>query len=173
MSQADLHALATAAGLVIDWEDAQGRDQRVSDASLSAILTSMGLACDSAADRRDSLAMLAEKAEPALITAVAGQALELPGGASSGRLILEGGKALDVTGRFTAPAAIGYHRLEDRIDAMEARLDGCLDWDLALLNREIPGTFQDKTGIFRQCMRRQLAFMDGKLGYSPAPPPAP
>lgn len=63
--------------------------------------------------------------------------------------------------------------LEDRIDAMEARLDGCLDWDLALLNREIPGTFQDKTGIFRQCMRRQLAFMDGKLGYSPAPPPAP
>ena len=76
MSQADLHALASAAGLVIDWEDAQGRDQRVSDASLSAILTSMGLACDSAADRRDSLAMLAEKAEPALITAVAGQALD-------------------------------------------------------------------------------------------------
>ena len=112
MSQADLHALASAAGLVIDWEDAQGRDQRVSDASLSAILTSMGLACDSAADRRDSLAMLAEKAEPALITAVAGQALELPGGASSGRLILEDGKALDVTGRFTAPDAIGYYRLE-------------------------------------------------------------
>ena len=112
MSQADLHALASAAGLVIDWEDAQGRDQRVSDASLSAILTSMGLACDSAADRRDSLAMLAEKAEPALITAGAGQALELPGGASSGRLILEDGKALDVTGRFTAPDAIGYYRLE-------------------------------------------------------------
>ena len=59
--------------------------------------------------------------------------------------------------------------LEDRIDAMEARLDGCVDWDLALLNRDAPGMLQDKSGIFRQCMRRQLAFMDGKLGYSPAP----
>ena len=63
--------------------------------------------------------------------------------------------------------------LEDRIDAMEARLDGCVDWDLALLNREAPGTLPEKTGIFRQCMRRQLAFMDEKLGFSPAPPPAP
>lgn len=112
MSQADLHGLATAAGLVIDWEDAQGRDQRVSDASLRAILSAMGFPCDSASDRRESQARLAETAEPALIAAVAGQALELPGGASSGRLILEDGEALDVAGRFRAPDAIGYHRLE-------------------------------------------------------------
>ena len=112
MSQADLHGLATAAGLVIDWEDAQGRDQRVSDTSLRAILIAMGFPCDSASDRRESQARLAETAEPALITAVAGQALNLPGGASSGRLILEDGEALDVAGRFRAPDAIGYHRLE-------------------------------------------------------------
>lgn len=112
MSQADLHGLATAAGLVIDWEDAQGRDQRVSDTSLRAILIAMGFPCDSASDRRESQARLAETAEPALITAVAGQALNLPGGACSGRLILEDGEALDVAGRFRAPDAIGYHRLE-------------------------------------------------------------
>ncbi|QYF87832.1 4-alpha-glucanotransferase [Brevundimonas sp. PAMC22021] len=112
MSQADLHALATAAGLVIDWEDAQGRDQRVSDASLRAILTAMGFPCDSAGDCRESQTRLAQDAEPALITAVAGQTLELPRGASSGRLILESGEVLDVAPGMKAPNTVGYHRLD-------------------------------------------------------------
>ena len=38
-----LHALARDAGLLVDWQDARGRNQRVSDESLAAVLAALGL----------------------------------------------------------------------------------------------------------------------------------
>ncbi|MFN3945656.1 MAG: 4-alpha-glucanotransferase [Allosphingosinicella sp.] len=59
-----LHDLARAAGLSRDWKDASGKEQRVSDDTLVAVLEALGLPADSEARIRDSLARLREEAEP-------------------------------------------------------------------------------------------------------------
>jgi 4-alpha-glucanotransferase len=88
----DLHAAAEAAGLRRDWEDADGRAQRVGGEVLEAILA-----------RLDTTAP-----ETPFLTAEVGGPLPVSGAET---LVLEDGRTLSATdGR--APDAVGYHRLE-------------------------------------------------------------
>lgn len=118
-----LHDLAQAAGLQIDWEDAMGAPQRVSDASLIAILAALGYPAGSDAAMADSLARIAQDHDSAcgFVSAVVGEPLLLPtacGEAGPATLILEDGTRLDIMVEATSaglrvPAIdiIGYHRL--------------------------------------------------------------
>lgn len=97
----DLHVAAAAAGISRDWEDAEGRAQRVDDAVLEAILARLDLSAP---------------AEP-FLTAEAGVPIVLPAGlAGAATLMLEDGAeqplAIDAQGRLPAIATIGYHQLE-------------------------------------------------------------
>lgn len=101
----DLHAAAAAAGIRRDWEDANGRAQRVDDAVLEAILARLDLTAP---------------AEP-FLSAQAGSPVPLPPDVSgTAELVLEDGTILHLPtdtsedGRAQLPpvTAIGYHRLE-------------------------------------------------------------
>ena len=94
-----LHAAAAAAGLQRDWEDADGRPQRVDDAVLAAILARL--------DTRPG-------AEP-FLSADAGMPITLPVPARAAELVLEDGATVPLAvgrdGRLPGVGAIGYHRL--------------------------------------------------------------
>ncbi|WP_439534398.1 4-alpha-glucanotransferase [Polymorphobacter sp.] len=119
-----LHRLAEAAGLQIDWEDALGAAQRVSDRSLAAILKALGYAADSPATIADSMARIAHDRDIAcgFVSAVAGEALMLPsacGDPGPAELLLEDGshrvivvEAIDTGLRVPAIDTIGYHHLK-------------------------------------------------------------
>ncbi|WP_230480533.1 4-alpha-glucanotransferase [Sphingomonas sp. Leaf21] len=101
----ELHSRAEAAGLSLEWQDAKGKTQRVSDTVLTAIL-----------DRLD-----VEAGEPSFLSGDRGGTLDLPPGWHTGpaRLTLENGDILSIDLRqgaggvlFTAPSQWGYHRLE-------------------------------------------------------------
>jgi len=100
---------ARAAGLQIDWEDAQGNAQRVSDESLTAILAALGESAPD--DSRDCGFVTGDAARPIALP---------PGCGAAGRaeLILEDGSRRDIvlaqTGdRLELPPipTPGYHRL--------------------------------------------------------------
>lgn len=96
----DLHAAAAAAGLRRAWEDADGRQHRVADEVLAAVL-----------DRLDTTA----PTTPFLST-VAGRSLAIAGlRETDAELALEDGSVLpvriDAAGRVPPITAIGYHRL--------------------------------------------------------------
>lgn len=111
MNDAAVRRLAEAAGILIDWEDADGRAQRVSVDSLRAVLSGLGLDCDSAGQCADSLARL--RAETAETCRVVDAGTVLTGFEGPARLILESGSAIDVQ-PGSPVQAIGYHRLEHR-----------------------------------------------------------
>ncbi|MGF7148074.1 4-alpha-glucanotransferase [Sphingomonas zeicaulis] len=111
MSDAKIAALAEAAGILIDWEDAGGVAQRVTVETLRLVLTGLGLPCDSDAQCAESMAWLREaEASPCRIID-AGERIEGLNG--RGKLILEDGGERDVD-LDAAPmvTATGYHRLE-------------------------------------------------------------
>ncbi|MBB5699754.1 4-alpha-glucanotransferase [Sphingomonas yantingensis] len=111
MSDDAVRQLAEAAGVLIDWEDADGQPQRVSVESLRAVLSGLGLDCDSAGQCADSLARL--RADTAETCRVVDAGTPLTGFEGPARLILESGSVIDV--RPGSPVqAIGYHRLEHR-----------------------------------------------------------
>nr|WP_184087524.1 4-alpha-glucanotransferase [Sphingomonas xinjiangensis] len=103
--------MAQAAGITIDWEDADGTARRVSPESLRLVLSGLGFACDSAAQCRDSIALLGTTAQPSCRVLEAGEAIT--GLTGPGQLVLEDGttRNLDLS---TSPSldAIGYHRLQ-------------------------------------------------------------
>ncbi len=114
-----LHRLAEAAGLVIDWEDAQGAARRVGDDALRAILGGLDLPCGSSGECRDSLSAVLADQTPALVTVLAGEACAVPLAGRSAQLILESGERHVVSlgqaetgGVFVATWPLGYHRLE-------------------------------------------------------------
>ncbi|MFN3775650.1 4-alpha-glucanotransferase [Sphingomonas parapaucimobilis] len=97
----DLHARAEAAGLSRQWQDAQGRDQTVSDEALAAIL-----------DRLDT-----DVGETVFVSGELGEEVPLPGTCRDGTalLVLEGGETASITIRGGMLPSInqpGYHRLE-------------------------------------------------------------
>lgn len=101
----DLHGRATSAGLIRDWQDAKGKDQRVSDDALAAILACLD----------------DEVGEDTFVSADVGDAVALPPGWQAGpaRLTLEDGEdrsimLRDADGgiRIAAISEVGYHRLE-------------------------------------------------------------
>ncbi|MCQ3971152.1 hypothetical protein, partial [Klebsiella pneumoniae] len=81
MSDESLIRLAEAAGLSIDWVDADNREQRVEPAVLRDVLTCLGLAAETDADIEASLEILAHKNNhggvPPLLTCDQHAALDL------------------------------------------------------------------------------------------------
>jgi len=126
-----LHDLAAEAGLQIDWTDALGEPQRVSDTALVTILAALGYPADSEAAIATSRTALAqESGHCAFVSADAGTPVLLPAGcadAGPAELILENGTRQQVTLRagkagLLGPAidTAGYHRL--LVDDREIRL---------------------------------------------------
>jgi 4-alpha-glucanotransferase len=115
-----LHKLAQEAGLLIDWEDARGEPQRVSDETLVAILAALGLPAESEraiADSRDHLHEEEGEAGSSFRLADAGQRIELPPRfARAGRalLTLENGerREIEIADRLPPIDRPGYHQLE-------------------------------------------------------------
>ncbi|MGO4331168.1 4-alpha-glucanotransferase, partial [Cupriavidus sp. M-11] len=122
-----LHALAGRAGLMVHWEDAQGRAREVEPDVLRAILAALGLASATAGQCEASRAQLAAedaaRALPPLLTANQGHPVAIPLAHTISRLPyrleLEDGTVVNGTARphadggmhVAAIAAIGYHRL--------------------------------------------------------------
>lgn len=122
MSDAQLASLASAAGLLLDWVDADGRPQRVSPEAQRMLLEALGFAAQSPQQIAGSLAAIEARGRgggpAALITLDQGQVLSLADRQRPGQayqLRLEDGRLLDghldADGRLLAPNACGYHRL--------------------------------------------------------------
>lgn len=122
MSDALLAELADAAGLGIDWTDANGRPQRVSPEAQRRLLEALGHPAADPRQIESSLAELkrraAETATPPLLTAELGQPIPIPGqrADSAYKLTREDGETLsgrlDDQARAPAIDLPGYHRLE-------------------------------------------------------------
>jgi 4-alpha-glucanotransferase len=122
MTDKALLALAEAAGLVVDWVDADQRAQRVTPAVLRRILASLELPADSPAQIAQSLAQLQQDADqlslPPLLTLDAGTPLDLCAHFAAGtpfELLYEDGSRhagqLDHAGRLPGLDQIGYPQL--------------------------------------------------------------
>lgn len=122
MSDLHLHHLARLAGLAVDWIDANGKAQKVSDPDLRAILAALGHPADDADSVVRSIEALeqAEDAQhlPPLLTVDVGEALPLAHWFDAGNLchsVLEDGSEqalrLDAQAALPAGLPIGYHRL--------------------------------------------------------------
>lgn len=122
MSDQRLFALAQAAGLSIDWVDADGRPQQATPEVLRAVLAGLGHAANSPTQVEESLRELEQLDDraslPPLLTLDQGQPLDLsrhfaPGAAFE--LLQEDGSRIDARlddqGRLPAFAGIGYHHL--------------------------------------------------------------
>ena len=114
----DLHTLAREAGLEIDWRDAAGRQNRVTDDSLIAVLEALGLPARTASQRRESRERLRREQHASsnrFQTAECGEAIILPDWIQgAARLTLEGGGVLDIAAdcETIAIETPGYHLLE-------------------------------------------------------------
>ncbi|WP_187394967.1 4-alpha-glucanotransferase [Pigmentiphaga aceris] len=121
-----LKTLAEAAGLSVNWTDASGRQQTVSDDTLRTVLSALGLPGDTPEQAAESLEKLAheKKTLPPLVTGKVGMPVELPLALSTPRIgyriELEDGTELtgeaervdDERTRLPALSQPGYHRLE-------------------------------------------------------------
>ncbi|GAB2561836.1 4-alpha-glucanotransferase [Dyella jejuensis] len=119
MSDSSLEALAHAAGIAVQWTDAFGQAQHLSDEALHGLLAALQLPAHDLASRRSSLNLLHERHKllPALVTVDAGDRCMLPSPALAGSAVLyhESGAThaieIDAQGGFQAPADYGYYRL--------------------------------------------------------------
>lgn len=111
---AGLHRLARAAGLQVDWIDASGQAERVSDDSLRAVLGALGLAAEDERQVAESVDRLAAD-ETRFRSADVGAPIALPGVPDGrGEILTESGARIDVEVRGGIAARIdepGYHRL--------------------------------------------------------------
>lgn len=112
-----LYQLAAEAGLARHWTDADGVGRIVSDENMRAILAALGLAADSADQIATSSALIAERAARLrpLITADAGQAINLPEIEGAFTLVDEEGRAVPRTLRQLREEGLaepGYYNLQ-------------------------------------------------------------
>jgi 4-alpha-glucanotransferase len=117
-----MHRLAAAVGLHVDWVDAAGKAQRVSEASLEGVLEALGYPAASERQIESSLAQCAkDRTECCFASADVGQPLVVPGrsdGAGAVELMLEDGTCTSIETE-TGPGGLriagidvpGYHRL--------------------------------------------------------------
>ncbi|MCD2324310.1 4-alpha-glucanotransferase [Sphingomonas sp. IC-56] len=111
MTDQAVERLAQAAGISIEWEDADSTARRVSPESLRLVLSGLGFACDGEAQCRESMAMLGDAAGPSCRVLQAGE--RIAGLYGAAQLVLEDGTRLDLDLATEPPVtAIGYHRLE-------------------------------------------------------------
>lgn len=117
----DLRQLAEAAGIAVDWRDAQNRHRTVSDEVLVPYLAALGLAAETELDRRESLQSLLDRpSRPALTVVQASSRLTLDGVPGAYRIRLENGTSIEGQthdagqGRVSlvVPTQPGYHHLE-------------------------------------------------------------
>ncbi|WP_426110694.1 4-alpha-glucanotransferase [Pseudomonas sp. DSP3-2-2] len=122
MSNEQLEALATEAGLSVDWIDANGRPQRVSPQVLCKVLDGLGYPADSHDEIDASLQRLLaanhQPTPPPLLTVDHGSNLDLSAWFEPGTpfvLLLEDGATIDAnltaTGQLPALAPVGYQQL--------------------------------------------------------------
>ncbi|MEC3909195.1 4-alpha-glucanotransferase [Sphingobium sp. CR2-8] len=112
-----LHALAGKAGLARSWTDANGETQDVSDESLRAILTALGLPATDPDMIAHSMQALRDRESrgPAMVTADIGQPLPLTPDLIHGRLFDDADAQIDLSLdqlRQSGIAHPGYYRLE-------------------------------------------------------------
>ncbi|TFI58744.1 4-alpha-glucanotransferase [Sphingomonas parva] len=107
-----LLALAEAAGVQVQWNDAVGAPQVVALENVRRILTALGHDCATASDCAEAMRRLRSDETPSFVTADAGAPVEVPGLAGRARLVLEDGSARDVDVAGLTIDAPGYHRLE-------------------------------------------------------------
>ncbi|MFC7609699.1 hypothetical protein [Teichococcus aestuarii] len=116
-----LRRTARAVGLMIDWEDANGRRHQTTPETLRSVLGALGLPADGEGALRDSAARFraAHRALPPLRTAEPGIDIRLP--LPPGRYSLTAEDGTQVEGmaeaapggaRLAAPALPGYYTLE-------------------------------------------------------------
>lgn len=148
-----LAALAEAAGLQIDWVDANGRRQRVSNEALAAILDALGLPAHSEAAIAESRHYLdqGEANMCSFVSADLGQPVRMACGfaaAGLAQLILEGGARRDVRLEREGDCLVmpdvgetGYHRLflDDREITVAVAPGRCFGVDDASPGRRIWG----------------------------------
>ncbi|MEG3167080.1 4-alpha-glucanotransferase [Sphingomonas sp. LB3N6] len=124
-----LQTLATVAGLQLEWQDAAGRRQTVSDEALRAILDRLGHPSASTTQIADSLAAIAVRAAraPRFLSVDVGDPIQLATTLSGeAELTLENGIRTSVAidrGALKPIEHTGYHRLEigdDVIDLLVA-----------------------------------------------------
>ncbi|PSJ39072.1 4-alpha-glucanotransferase [Allosphingosinicella deserti] len=116
MTDQALHALADAAGLIVEWEDADGNPQTVSDANLRTILTALGHPCATPADCKAAAEALAQAHAANFVTADLGTPVRLPGVHGKVRMRLESGETIEhdlgPDGLLPAIDVAGYHGIE-------------------------------------------------------------
>ncbi|HEY2444108.1 MAG TPA: 4-alpha-glucanotransferase [Rhizomicrobium sp.] len=122
MSDSALRRLAHAAGLQVDWIDAQGTPQIVSPGSLRAVLAALGLPAHSRAQISESRKTLMKESSgpPHTIVATAGRKITLRAAARHAGIQLETGVENPIVleenryglRAFNAPNCPGYHTLE-------------------------------------------------------------
>jgi 4-alpha-glucanotransferase len=123
MTDAAVRALARRAGVAMQWSDYAGKKHRVSLEAVRRILAALGLPCATAHDVAHSRHSLDEAPLPPLVTATAGQPIDLPfrllEGPDRGRVIREDGSIAEVSldrsvdhVRLPGIDAVGYHQLE-------------------------------------------------------------
>ena len=122
MSDLHLHHLARRVGVAVDWIDANGRAQQVSEVNLRRILGALGHPADDPESIASSLAALEEAQDqqhlPPLLTVDIDAALDLSRWFDGGSLVhatLEDGSEqalrLDSRGHLPGGLPLGYHRL--------------------------------------------------------------
>jgi len=106
ISDKGLVELAAKAGLLPEWQHADGSARAVAPDTLRAALRALRLPCESEQDRRESLHLLDAQQECSLLTLDIGDPFP-----ACGRLVLESGEAHDVA--LGSPIDVpGYHCLE-------------------------------------------------------------
>ncbi len=142
MSDAVLAELAVAAGLLPEWQGADGVGHKVAADTLRAALAALDLPAETAAEIADSRQRLRIEADRDFVTGDAGR--PVAGWSGAGRLYLEGGTTRDIAaGASLTIDEPGYHRIEssDRITTLaiaprgapgvEALTGGARGWGLA------------------------------------------
>ena len=123
MNDRAVQELARHAGIMVEWTDYADRSQQVAIQSLRAILTALGLPCESPQDVAHSHGLLEAHKLPTLITATTGEPIALPFAENAvpehARLCHESGVEQDLKLRLSGSGvelpsiqAPGYHRLE-------------------------------------------------------------
>lgn len=124
----DLHALARAAGLQVDWVDVSGRACRVGPPTLRHALDALGWPARDAAQCRDSLRRLRAEPVPAPLRVVQAGAVLAPAAEAPARWVDEHGDGHDAPqGTLRAPARPGYWTLlqGDRAEAVAVAPPRC------------------------------------------------
>lgn len=119
MSEIALHDLARKAGIQIMWKDVSGVEKTVSNDSLVAILSAIGLPAETQSEISSSMKLLTEETQestPQLLTADLGEPVKCRNLSGHYRIRLESGLSFEgeLSDQSTLPGIYepGYHQLE-------------------------------------------------------------